>query len=59
MISFTLSLDFVKVFPCVGDAAAYLKAVCAPMSHIKFLAVGGVNENNIKYSGDYFKLYFE
>jgi len=38
--------DFVKLFPCVGDAPAYLKAVCAPMSHIKFLAVGGVNADN-------------
>lgn len=39
--------DFVKLFPCVGDAPAYLKAVCAPMSHIQFLAVGGVNADNV------------
>lgn len=38
--------DFVKLFPCVGDAPAYVKAVCGPMNHIRFLAVGGVNENN-------------
>lgn len=38
--------DFVKLFPCVGDAPAYLKALCAPLSHIKFLAVGGVNADN-------------
>lgn len=38
--------DFVKLFPCVGDAVAYVKAVCGPMNHIRFLAVGGVNENN-------------
>ncbi len=38
--------DFVKLFPCVGDAPAYIKAICGPMNHIKFLAVGGVNENN-------------
>lgn len=38
--------DFVKLFPCVGDAAAYLKAVCAPMNHIRFLAVGGVTADN-------------
>lgn len=38
--------DFVKLFPCVGDAAAYLKALCAPLSHIRFLAVGGVTADN-------------
>ena len=38
--------DFVKVFPCVGDAPAYVKALCAPLSHIKFLAVGGVSAEN-------------
>ena len=38
--------DFVKLFPCVGDAPAYLKALCAPLSHIQFLAVGGVTADN-------------
>jgi len=38
--------DFVKLFPCVGDAPAYLKALCAPLNHIRFLAVGGVNADN-------------
>ena len=38
--------DFVKVFPCVGDAPAYVNALCAPLSHIKFLAVGGVSVEN-------------
>lgn len=38
--------DFVKLFPCVGDAPAYLKALCAPLSHIRFLAVGGVDADN-------------
>ena len=38
--------DFVKLFPCVGDAPAYLKAMRAPLSHIRFLAVGGVNAEN-------------
>lgn len=38
--------DFVKLFPCVGDAPAYLKALRAPLSHIRFLAVGGVNADN-------------
>jgi len=38
--------DFVKLFPCVGDAPAYLKAICAPFNHIPFLAVGGVTADN-------------
>ena len=39
--------DFVKLFPCIGDAPAYVKALCAPFNHIKFLAVGGVSEKNV------------
>lgn len=38
--------DFVKVFPCLDGAAAYIKAVKAPLSHIPLLAVGGVNADN-------------
>jgi len=39
--------DFVKVFPTSSLGAGYIKAVCAPLNHIRMLAVGGVNENNI------------
>lgn len=35
---------FVKLFPCTDKN--YLKAIKAPLSHINFLAVGGVNETN-------------
>lgn len=38
--------DFVKLFPCVGDAAAYLEKLCAPLNFIRFLAVGGVTAEN-------------
>lgn len=38
--------DFVKLFPCIEGAPAYLKAICAPFNHIRFLAVGGVNADN-------------
>lgn len=38
--------DFVKLFPAGSLGSAYLKAVKAPLSHIKLLAVGGVNEEN-------------
>ena len=38
--------DFVKLFPVGILGADYVKAVCAPISHVKMLAVGGVNEDN-------------
>lgn len=40
--------DFVKVFPVGVLGAAYLKAVRAPLSHIRMTAVGGVNEKNLR-----------
>lgn len=39
--------DFVKVFPTVALGAAYIKAVKAPLSEVKLLAVGGVNDQNM------------
>lgn len=39
--------DFVKLFPIGSLGTAYIKAVKAPINHIKLLAVGGVNEKNI------------
>ena len=44
--------DFVKLFPITSLGVEYVKAVKAPLSHIKFLAVGGVNTGNIS---DYLK----
>ena len=44
--------DFVKLFPMDAMGPSYLKAVKAPLSHIKFLAVGGIDCNNMK---DYLK----
>lgn len=40
--------DFVKLFPVSNFGSSYVKAVSAPLSHIPFLAVGGVSETNIK-----------
>ena len=40
--------DFVKVFPCLDGATKYIKAIKAPLSHIKLLAVGGVNADNAR-----------
>ena len=44
--------DFIKLFPMTNFGISYLKAVKAPLSHVKFLAVGGVDENNM---ADYLK----
>lgn len=38
--------DFVKVFPVGNLGPAYIKAIKAPLSHIRLMAVGGVNEKN-------------
>ena len=40
--------DFVKLFPITSLGVPYVKAVRAPLSHIRFLAVGGVDETNMK-----------
>ena len=39
--------DFVKVFPAGNLGVEYVKSVKAPLSHIKMLAVGGVNLETI------------
>lgn len=39
--------DFVKMFPISNLGPSYVKAVKAPLSHIKFTAVGGIDENNM------------
>jgi len=39
--------DFIKVFPAGVLGPAYIKALKAPLGHLKFLAVGGVDAGNI------------
>jgi 2-dehydro-3-deoxyphosphogluconate aldolase/(4S)-4-hydroxy-2-oxoglutarate aldolase len=40
--------DFVKLFPIAKmGGAPYVKAIAAPLSGVKFLAVGGIDEKNI------------
>ena len=39
--------DFVKLFPNSELKISYLKALTVPLSHIKFLAVGGVDASNL------------
>jgi 2-dehydro-3-deoxyphosphogluconate aldolase/(4S)-4-hydroxy-2-oxoglutarate aldolase len=40
--------DFIKVFPISACGDAYIKAIKAPLSEARLLAVGGVNEANIR-----------
>ena len=39
--------DFVKLFPAGNLGPAYIKAIRGPISHVKLLAVGGIDEKNI------------
>lgn len=39
--------DFVKVFPVGAMGAGYIKDLVAPLSQIRFLAVGGVTAENL------------
>ena len=39
--------DFVKVFPVGNMGVSYIKNVVAPLSHIRLLAVGSVDGNNV------------
>ncbi len=40
--------DFVKLFPITSMGPSYVKAVKAPLTNVKLLAVGGVNLDNMK-----------
>ena len=40
--------DFVKVFPASSMGPGYIKAVAAPLSYIRMLAVGGVDGSNVQ-----------
>lgn len=40
--------DFVKIFPVGNLGTSYVKALCAPINHVRMLAVGGVNEKNTR-----------
>lgn len=46
VLAHNVGADFVKLFPVSDMGSAYLKALKAPLSHIRFLAVGGVNAQN-------------
>ena len=46
MTAHAAGADFVKLFPAGDLGVSYLKAIRAPISHVKLMAVGGVNESN-------------
>lgn len=43
-----IGADFVKLFPVTTLGTDYVKLVSTPLSHINLLAVGGIEEDNIK-----------
>ena len=47
MIAHNAGADFVKLFPAGTLGIDYVKAVRAPIGHVKMMAVGGIDENNI------------
>lgn len=47
MVAHRAGADVVKLFPAGDLGPGYLKAIRAPISHVKIMAVGGINEKNI------------
>ena len=47
MTAHNAGADFIKIFPAGNLGPGYIKALCAPLNHLRFMAVGGVNEKNI------------
>ncbi len=48
MAAHNAGAHFIKLFPVSAMSMSYIKAVRSPISHVPMLAVGGVNENNLK-----------
>ena len=46
MTAHAAGADFVKLFPAGDLGVSYLKAIRAPISHVKLCATGGVTEEN-------------
>lgn len=47
VVAWEAGAQFVKLFPAGTLGAGYVKAVRAPLSHISFLAVGGISPENV------------
>ena len=52
VVAHNAGADGIKVFPAGVLGAAYIKAVCSPLNHIKMIAVGGISDSNL---ADYLK----
>jgi 2-dehydro-3-deoxyphosphogluconate aldolase/(4S)-4-hydroxy-2-oxoglutarate aldolase len=52
LIAHNAGADFIKLFPASDLGPGYLKAIRSPLSQIRFLAVGGINEKN---AGDFIR----
>lgn len=46
--AFRAGASFVKIFPAGDMGPSYIKAVKVPLGHIPLMAVGGVNEKNVR-----------
>lgn len=53
MTAHNAGADFVKLFPIGALGLAYTKAILAPISHVKMLAVGNISSDN---AADYLKV---
>lgn len=47
LVAHRAGADYVKLFPAAMLGPAYLKALRSPLNHIRFLAVGGIDEKNM------------
>lgn len=45
--AYNAGANYVKIFPAGLLGSGYVKAVMAPLSHIPFLAVGGISPENV------------
>lgn len=45
--AFNAGANYVKIFPAGSLGPGYVKAIMAPLSHIPFLAVGGIGPDNV------------
>ncbi|WP_317855221.1 bifunctional 4-hydroxy-2-oxoglutarate aldolase/2-dehydro-3-deoxy-phosphogluconate aldolase [Chakrabartyella piscis] len=47
-LAYEYGADVVKLFPAGNLGKGYIKALMGPLNHIPFMAVGGVNSENVK-----------
>ena len=47
MTAHNAGADFIKLFPIGELGPGYLKSLRAPLSHLKFVGTGGINDKNI------------